>query len=86
MEVEPPTLAGILDRMEQAGWVGRRPCPVDRRKRLVHLEASVGPVWRRIVAAARRVRGRAARGIAPTRIAAMRKTLEDMRANLEEER
>jgi MarR family transcriptional regulator for hemolysin len=86
MEVEPPTLTGILERMEQAGWIGRRPCPGDRRKRLVRLEPSVGPVWSRIVAAARRVRGRAARGIGPSRIRALRRTLEDMRANLEEER
>lgn len=86
LEVEPPTLTGILDRMEQAGWIARRPCPGDRRKRLVHLEPSVGPVWKRIVACARRVRGRATRGIPASRITAMRKTLRDMRANLEARR
>lgn len=32
MEVEAPTVKGLIDRMEAAGWVKRIQCPTDRRK------------------------------------------------------
>lgn len=39
LEVEPITLTRIIDRMEDAGWVERRPDPTDRRARILHLTA-----------------------------------------------
>src|SRR5947209_16812086 len=49
MRVEPPTLAGILDRMERDGWVERRPAPGDRRRKLVRPTPQVEPVWTKIM-------------------------------------
>src|SRR6185295_6408164 len=48
MHVEPPTLVGILDRMERDGWISRHDCPTDRRKKLIHAEAQAEPVWAEI--------------------------------------
>lgn len=37
IEVEPITLTRLVDRMEDAGWIERRPDPTDRRARILHL-------------------------------------------------
>lgn len=44
LEVEPITLARLLDRMEASGWVVRRPDPRDRRARLVFLTDKAKPL------------------------------------------
>ena len=36
LEIEPISVSRLIDRMEQSGWVERRPSPADRRVRLVH--------------------------------------------------
>ena len=46
MMVEPPTLVGILDRMERDGWITRNGCPADRRKKLIRPTAAAEPVPR----------------------------------------
>jgi MarR family transcriptional regulator for hemolysin len=48
MMVEPPTLAGILSRMEACDWVTRTQCPEDRRKNWVEVTDKVEPVWKQI--------------------------------------
>lgn len=35
MQIEPPTLVGILDRMERDGLIKRMPSPADRRKKII---------------------------------------------------
>lgn len=37
IEVEPITLTRLVDRMEESGWIERRPDPGDRRARILHL-------------------------------------------------
>ena len=37
LEIEPATLARLLDRLEAADWVERRPCEKDRRAKRLHL-------------------------------------------------
>ena len=34
--IEPPTLAGVVRRMERDGWLERRSCCNDRRKNRIH--------------------------------------------------
>ena len=48
LEVEPITLARLVDRMEAGGWVERRPDPADRRARRLFLTAKARPVIERI--------------------------------------
>lgn len=44
LEVQPITLARLIDRMEGAGWVERRPHPKDRRAVRLFLTDKAGPV------------------------------------------
>lgn len=83
MEVEPPTLVGILDRMERDGWIQREACPEDRRRKLVHPTKAAEPVWTKITAAARRVRSRAIKGLSAAQVEQLKEMLEVVRRNLE---
>ncbi len=38
MGIEEPTLAGLLDRLQDDGWIKRRESPNDRRCKIVHLQ------------------------------------------------
>lgn len=82
MRVEPPTLAGIVERMERDGWIERVPCPDDRRRKLLRPTGRVEPVWETIAAAARRVRSRAAEGFDEAERRRLMAALEQIRANL----
>ena len=44
MEIEPITLGRHIDRLEEAGWVERRPDPYDRRAWRIFLTDKVQPV------------------------------------------
>jgi DNA-binding MarR family transcriptional regulator len=44
LEVQPITLARLIDRMERDGWVERRPDPNDRRAVQLFLTDKVEPV------------------------------------------
>jgi MarR family transcriptional regulator for hemolysin len=82
MEIEPPTLAGILDRMERDHWIVREPCTDDRRRKIVRPGPQSRDAWRGVVDAAQRIRKRATRGIPPARLDELRVLLEQVRTNL----
>lgn len=82
MTIEPPTLAGILDRMERNGWISRRPHPTDKRRKVVNLEPRIEPVWDQLVACSKRVRARAVRGLTPEQLTALRDALATVQRNL----
>ena len=44
LEVRPITLARLIDRMEEAGWVERRRDPGDRRAVRLYLTRQAGPM------------------------------------------
>lgn len=44
LEVKPITLGRLVDRMAAAGWLERRPDPVDRRATLLYLTAKAQPI------------------------------------------
>ncbi len=83
LEIEPPTLVGILDRMERDGWIRRQACDDDRRRKLVHATKTAEPVWSKIVACAQRVRMQATRGMSSAQLAQLKELLELLRQNLE---
>jgi MarR family transcriptional regulator for hemolysin len=82
MMVEPPTLVGILDRMERDGWISRNNCPSDRRKNIIRANAAAEPVWKKIVECAKRVRERAAHGLSERQLLTLKKLLRRVGQNL----
>ena len=44
LEIEPITLSRHIDKMEQAGWVTRRPDPNDKRVKLLFISDHVQPL------------------------------------------
>jgi MarR family transcriptional regulator, transcriptional regulator for hemolysin len=48
LEIRPMTLVRQVDRMEEAGWIERRPDPADRRARRLFLTDKARPVLDRI--------------------------------------
>ena len=44
LELEPATLGRHLDRLEDTGWIERRPDPSDRRTWRLHLTGKAAPV------------------------------------------
>jgi MarR family transcriptional regulator for hemolysin len=83
MRIEPPTLVGILDRMERDGWISRRPCADDRRKNLIHPTRHAKPVWSKIVTCAKRVRARATAGISRQEFETLKDLLQRIGENLD---
>src|SRR5437667_9425525 len=48
LEIRPMTLVRQIDRMEEAGWIERRPDPADRRARRLFLTGKARPILGRI--------------------------------------
>ncbi len=84
MRIEPPTLVGILDRMERDVWIRRDGDKTDRRRKLIQPTPAAKPVWTKIVATARRVRTRATRGLSAAQLGQLKKLLGQLQANLQE--
>lgn len=86
MKVEPPTLVGILDRMERDGWIARTECADDRRKKMIRPTPQAEPVWAIVVGVAMRVRARALEGLTPEQIEQLRNLLLVLEENLATEK
>ena len=84
MLIEPPTLVGILDRMERDGWITRESCPGDRRKKLIRLTSNVEPIWSKFVACARKIRLQATDGLSADESQALLMLLRKVHANVSE--
>jgi MarR family transcriptional regulator for hemolysin len=82
MRIEPPTLVGILDRMERDGWICREACPDDRRKKIIRPTPAAEPVWATILECGRRVRARATRNLTQEQLELLRDMLETVQENL----
>ncbi len=82
MMVEPPTLVGILDRMERDGWISRHSCPGDRRKKLIRASEAAEPAWEKIIECAARVRAQATAGLSERQLDTLKKLLRRVQRNL----
>jgi MarR family transcriptional regulator for hemolysin len=83
MMIEPPTLAGILDRMERSAWITRQSCSGDRRRKLIRIRPEATPVWEKIAECALRVRARATRGLSEEEVETLKRLLRVVHQNLE---
>ena len=82
MHIEPPTLVGILDRMERDGWISRHDCQNDRRKKMIRLQPQADPAWSKILHCAKQVRARAIAGLTTDQVEKFRELLMKVQANL----
>lgn len=65
LEIRPMTLVRQIDRMEEAGWIERRPDPADRRARRLYLSAKARPILGRIIGVADNTRDEAFTRLTP---------------------
>jgi MarR family transcriptional regulator, transcriptional regulator for hemolysin len=63
LEIKPMTLVRQIDRMEEDGWIERRPDPGDRRARRLVLTAKARPTLNRILDISTEVRTEAFAGL-----------------------
>lgn len=82
MFVEPPTLVGVLDRMQQCGWIARQPCCEDRRKKWIVPQKAAESVWRKIIECARELREQATQGFSESELATLRRYLSRIQKNM----
>lgn len=85
MRIECSTLTGILERMEDKGWITRESDPEDRRKKIVRPTQQALDDWRSMVDVAHQIRAQAIAGISPTDLDNLRRTLSIILNNLGEE-
>lgn len=82
LDVEPISAGRIVDRLEEAGLVERRPDPVDRRVWRLFLTAKAEPVIERLKLVAEEVLAGALQGVSKDELKAMRGTLQRIRENM----
>jgi MarR family transcriptional regulator, transcriptional regulator for hemolysin len=82
LEIEPITLARLLDRLEAARLVERRPDPADRRARLLYLTAPARPLLDDMRALGAATREEALCGISEAARERLIDTLQSMKKNL----
>jgi MarR family transcriptional regulator, transcriptional regulator for hemolysin len=82
LDLEPITLCRTIDRMEEGGWVERRPDPKDRRARLLFLTERARPLLAEARGLAEEVYDEALAGLPAGTRAKLSEILTAMRANL----
>ena len=82
MELQPITLVRLLDRLEEAGWVARRPDPADRRARVLSLTEKARPILEQMRALAAETRETALQGFSLETRERLIDALAQVRANL----
>ncbi|MCO5099401.1 MAG: MarR family winged helix-turn-helix transcriptional regulator [Burkholderiaceae bacterium] len=82
LEVQPITLARVIDQLERRGLVQRRPDPDDRRAWRVFVTSRARRPLASILRIGTSVRAQALTGVAPARVEALLHALAQMRQNL----
>jgi DNA-binding MarR family transcriptional regulator len=82
LDVEPITLCRQIVRLEERGWVARRPDPGDRRARLLFMTEKARPVIVEMRALAEEVYAEALDGLPEEAQARLIAALQHVRANL----
>ncbi len=82
LEVQPISVARLIDRMEAAGWVKRRADRLDRRAINLYLTAKVAPILKKMEKHAAALRQEALAGLSEKERETMLNNLLIMRRNL----
>ena len=84
MGIEGPTLAGLLDRLQEDGWVERRGSPDDRRCKIVHLQRRSKAVLERIFNTAHELRHELIENVPQDDLQTCIRVLDEIRAKAEQ--
>ena len=82
LQVQPISLGRLIDRMEGAGWVERRPAPNDRRAIQLYLTSRVEPILDKMTEAASLTREAALADFATDEREQLCRMLQRVKANL----
>ncbi|TMJ18140.1 MAG: MarR family transcriptional regulator [Alphaproteobacteria bacterium] len=82
LDVEPITLCRMIDRLEEAGLVERRPAAFDRRAWQIHLTAKARPINEKLSAVAEGFLEDVLEGVSDEEVRQVREILERVRANI----
>jgi MarR family transcriptional regulator for hemolysin len=82
LEVKPITLARLIDRLEAAGWVKRRPDPLDRRATRLYLTPKSQPILSDLYERAAETLEEALDGVSPAHRRQLVSILSKMKNNL----
>jgi DNA-binding MarR family transcriptional regulator len=82
LEIQPITLARLVDRLEAAGWAERRPDPADRRAFQLYVTAKARPVLEQIKELATETREEAMQGLSQTEREQLLDLLSALKGNL----
>jgi MarR family transcriptional regulator, transcriptional regulator for hemolysin len=82
LEIRPMTLVRQIDRMEEAGWIERRPDPADRRARRLFLTEKARPILGRIWNVANETRDEALALLSPPQAETLIELLHRVHATL----
>jgi len=82
LEVRPMTLARLIDRLEEAGWVDRRNNPDDRRACRLYLTDSAGPLIKKMHELGAKTKAQALAGFSPEAEARLMDSLSAIKRNL----
>ena len=82
--IEPPTLAGVLRRMERDGWLERKACVNDRRRNRIMATDKAEAVWKQTKEMCHHIRQQATAGISRADIERLKDMCQQIRLNLAE--
>jgi DNA-binding MarR family transcriptional regulator len=82
LEVQPITLARLIDQLAQAGLVERRPDPSDRRAFQLHVTAAAEPHLQQIEQVTAAIRAEMLRGLDKEQAATLLLALKQIHANI----
>ncbi len=83
MGIEEPTLAGLLDRLQEDGWIKRRESLNDRRCKIVHLQRRSKAVLDEIFSAAHQLRDELIEDVPPRDLETCMRVLTRIRERAE---
>jgi DNA-binding MarR family transcriptional regulator len=84
LEIKPMTLVRQIDRMEEDGWIERRPQPGDRRARRLVLTDKARPILARILELSNEIRTESFAGLSREEGRHLLELLRRVHANLSE--
>jgi DNA-binding MarR family transcriptional regulator len=82
IEIQPISLTRLIDRMQAAGWVERRPDPKDRRALRLFLTPKAQPLLSELFRHGEETRQAALDGLSDPEVRQLSASLEKMKSNL----